>query len=47
MTEIVGRDVELAAVRELMARPDRGRSALLLEGDAGIGKSTLLSLIHI
>ena len=41
MTEIVGRDAELAAVRELMARPRGGRSALLLEGDAGIGKSTL------
>jgi len=39
MTEIVGRDVELAAVRELMGRG--GRSALLLEGDPGIGKSTL------
>ena len=41
MTEIVGRDVELAAVRELMARPAGGWSALLLEGEAGIGKSTL------
>jgi DNA-binding CsgD family transcriptional regulator len=41
MTEIVGRDAELAAVRELMARADGGPSALLLEGDAGIGKSTL------
>ncbi|HTE72555.1 MAG TPA: tetratricopeptide repeat protein [Actinomycetes bacterium] len=41
MTEIVGRDAELAAVRELMARQGDGRSALLLEGDAGIGKSTL------
>ena len=41
MVEIVGREAELAAVRELMARPRGGRSALLLEGDAGIGKSTL------
>jgi DNA-binding CsgD family transcriptional regulator len=39
--EIVGRDAELAAVRELVARPAGGLSALLLEGEPGIGKSTL------
>jgi tetratricopeptide (TPR) repeat protein len=37
---LVGRDRELAQVRRLVAGPDGG--AILLRGDPGIGKSTLL-----
>lgn len=42
MAEIVGRDAELAALRTFVdgQEPD-GASALVLEGEAGIGKSTL------
>ncbi|NUR76609.1 MAG: AAA family ATPase [Thermoleophilia bacterium] len=40
---VVGRDAELAAIREFFeARLDRPR-ALFLEGEAGIGKTTLLA----
>ena len=39
--EIVGREDELAAVRELLDAADQGLSALVLEGEAGIGKTTL------
>ncbi|MDP9225422.1 MAG: AAA family ATPase, partial [Actinomycetota bacterium] len=39
--EIVGRDADLAAVQGFVARPVEGLRALVLEGDAGIGKSTL------
>jgi DNA-binding CsgD family transcriptional regulator len=39
--EIVGREVELASVRAFVERSDGGCAALLLEGEAGIGKSTL------
>jgi DNA-binding CsgD family transcriptional regulator len=39
--EIVGRDVELATVRALVTRVGGELSALVLAGEAGIGKSTL------
>jgi DNA-binding CsgD family transcriptional regulator len=40
---VVGRDAELDVVKEFLEpRPERGR-ALLLEGEAGIGKTTLLA----
>jgi DNA-binding CsgD family transcriptional regulator len=39
--EIAGRDEELAAVRAFVGGNDNGFAALVLEGDAGIGKSTL------
>src|SRR5687768_18281698 len=38
---IVGRDEELGVVRAFFADPVRTPRALVLEGDAGIGKSTL------
>ena len=39
--EIVGRDEELASVRAFLGRAEDGPAALVLEGEAGIGKSTL------
>jgi AAA ATPase domain len=39
--EIVGRDRELASVRAFVDRTDEGFTVLVLEGEAGIGKSTL------
>jgi DNA-binding CsgD family transcriptional regulator len=39
--EIVGRDAELAAVEAFLDRPVEGLRALVLEGGAGIGKSTI------
>jgi len=39
--EIVGREEELGAVRAFLARAAEGPAALVLEGEAGIGKSTL------
>jgi DNA-binding CsgD family transcriptional regulator len=39
--EIVGREDELASVRAFIGGADGGPAALLLEGEAGIGKSTL------
>ena len=39
--EIVGRDEELAFLNAFLDRADGGVSALVFEGDAGIGKSTL------
>ena len=36
---VVGRDVELAAIDNFLAQP--GERALVLEGEAGIGKTTL------
>ncbi|MGI9112120.1 MAG: AAA family ATPase, partial [Gaiellaceae bacterium] len=39
--EIVGRDEELAALRAFVGRPADGLAALVLGGEAGIGKSTL------
>lgn len=40
---VVGRDVELTAVQELVATTARGPAALVLEGEAGIGKTTVWS----
>jgi DNA-binding CsgD family transcriptional regulator len=39
--EIVGREEELASVRVFLDRAEEGPTALVLEGEAGIGKSTL------
>ncbi|HLE59177.1 MAG TPA: AAA family ATPase, partial [Candidatus Limnocylindria bacterium] len=39
--EIIGRDAELSAVQAFLDRPTEGFRALVLEGEAGIGKSTL------
>jgi DNA-binding CsgD family transcriptional regulator len=39
--EIVGREEELAAVQAFLDRVGDGSAALVLEGEAGIGKSTL------
>src|SRR5512133_2347131 len=41
MLEIIARDAELAAVRAFVERADAWSAALALEGEAGIGKSTL------
>ena len=38
---VVGREGELASVRAFVERSDGGLAALVLEGEAGIGKSTL------
>ena len=39
--EIVSREAELASVHAFIGRPAGGPAALVLEGEAGIGKSTL------
>jgi DNA-binding CsgD family transcriptional regulator len=39
---LIGRDAELAAIRAVVASASRDGGALLLQGDAGIGKSALL-----
>jgi predicted ATPase len=39
--EVVGREAELASIRAFVERSDEGSAALVLEGEAGIGKSTL------
>src|SRR4029077_12077214 len=39
--EIVSREQELESVREFLARTEPGHAALVLEGSAGIGKSTI------
>jgi len=39
--EIIGRDAELSVVQAFLDSPTQGLSALVLEGEAGIGKSTL------
>ena len=39
--EIVGREEELASVRAFVDEAEEGSAALVLEGEAGIGKSTL------
>ena len=41
MVEIVGRDEELRFLEAFLDRADGGTTALVLEGEAGIGKSTL------
>src|SRR5688572_29990491 len=38
---VVGRDSELAVVRDFLAAVPDGASALVLEGEAGMGKTTL------
>jgi DNA-binding CsgD family transcriptional regulator len=40
-SEIVGRDEELASIRAFLEREREAPAALVLEGEAGIGKSTL------
>src|SRR5829696_5588716 len=40
-TEVVGRDEELSSVNAFLDRQAEGPSAIVLVGDAGIGKSTL------
>src|SRR2546429_4475275 len=39
--EVVGRDEELATVRAFLAEVERLPSAVFIEGEAGIGKTTL------
>jgi DNA-binding CsgD family transcriptional regulator len=39
--EIIGREEELASLHAFVGRPADGPAALVLEGEAGIGKSTL------
>ena len=39
--DIVGREVEFASIHAFLERPAEGPVALVLEGEAGIGKSTL------
>jgi hypothetical protein len=41
MAAIVGREHELAQVETLLTRRNEGVDGLLLEGEAGVGKSTL------
>ena len=41
MFEIVGREDELASLHAFVGRAEEGPAALVLEGEAGIGKSTL------
>jgi DNA-binding CsgD family transcriptional regulator len=43
VSAIVGRDAELAALEAFIARDDGSAAALVIEGEAGIGKSTLWS----
>jgi len=40
-TSVVGRDAELASIRDFVAGISDGASALVLEGEAGMGKTTL------
>ena len=39
--EIIGRDGELERLSAFLDRPAEGATAFVLEGEAGIGKSTL------
>lgn len=41
MSEIIGRETELALLHSFIGEADREPAALVLEGEAGIGKSTL------
>ena len=41
MSEIVGREQELASLRAFIGQAEGGPTAFVLEGEAGIGKSTL------
>src|SRR4051812_9825705 len=40
-SEIVGREAELAALKAFVEQAEEGPAALVLEGEPGIGKSTL------
>src|SRR4026208_1541614 len=40
-TSVVGRDAELASILDFVAHMSREAAALVLEGDAGMGKTTL------
>jgi DNA-binding CsgD family transcriptional regulator len=40
-SEMIGRDAELSLIQAFLDRPAEGIRALVLEGEAGIGKSTL------
>jgi predicted ATPase len=42
LTRLLGRERELAAIDELLDRPPEGGGSLLVQGEAGIGKTTLL-----
>lgn len=42
-TEVIGRDADIAVIRAFLDRPPDGPRALVLEGFAGIGKTTLWS----
>jgi hypothetical protein len=39
--EVIGRDRELDDIRSFLGSEDPARGVLWIEGDAGIGKSTL------
>jgi DNA replication protein DnaC len=39
--EIVGREAELAVLKSFIGEMEGGAAALVLEGEAGVGKSTL------
>jgi predicted ATP-dependent serine protease len=41
VVDVVGREEELAALDAFVGRAEGGPAALVLEGEAGIGKSTL------
>jgi DNA-binding CsgD family transcriptional regulator len=41
MTAVVGRDAELASISDFLGSVSAGATALVLEGDAGMGKTTL------
>jgi DNA-binding CsgD family transcriptional regulator len=43
MAGVVGRDAELSAIRALVVSVSEGAAALVLEGEAGMGKTTLWS----
>ncbi|MBM2823613.1 MAG: transcriptional regulator, luxR family, partial [Thermoleophilia bacterium] len=40
-SDVVGRDAELAVLRDFLASVSDGASALVLQGEAGVGKTTL------
>jgi hypothetical protein len=42
LTRLLGRERELAAIDELLDRPPEAGGSLLVQGEAGIGKTTLL-----
>lgn len=40
-SDVVGREAELASIRDFLAGVSAGATALVLEGEAGMGKTTL------